>query len=276
MADEHEAFLAQLRAPPVYRVAGMDDVAVRRGIAYRGAGGPVMDVYAPPGLAAGERRPGVLFIHGGPLAPGFPLPPTEWGVFRGYGALAAASGWIGVTFSHRFTGFDQLDQAGEDVAAAITYVGEHAADLGVDGNRLALWAFSGGGGLLAQALRVPAPQVRCLVGYYPVLDLRPLAKVPGIGERVDPETLRRYSALAAVEEADALTTPLLLARAGQDSPSLNAQLDAFVAAALAKNAPLDLLNHPAGRHSFDTLDDDARTHAIIQHTLGFLRECLGG
>jgi acetyl esterase/lipase len=275
MAHEHEAFLAQLRAPLVYRAAGMEVVTARRGIAYGGDAGPVMDVYAPPGLVVGERRPVVLYIHGGPLPPGFPLPPTEWGVYRGYGALAAASGWVGVVVSHRFTGFDQLDQAGEDIAAAIAYVREHAADLGVDADRLCLWAFSGGGGFLAEALRVPTPAVRCLVAYYPLLDLRPLATAPGVGETVDVETLRRYSALAAVEEAATLATPLLLARAGQDNPSLNAQLDAFVAAALAKNAPLDLLNHPAGHHSFDVLDDDPRTHAIIAHTLGFVRDQLG-
>ncbi len=37
---------------------------------------------------------------------------------------------------------------------------------------------------------------------------------------------------------------------------------------------LDLLNHPEGRHSFDILDDDARSKAIIRHTLEFLREHL--
>jgi acetyl esterase/lipase len=275
MAHEQADFLARLRQPLVYRVARMDAVSARRGIAYRGADGPEMDVYAPLGLAVGERRSVVFFIHGGPLPPGFPLPPTEWGVFRGYGALAAASGWIGITFTHRFTGFDQLERAGADITAAIAYVRDHAADLGADADRLCLWAFSGGGAFLAAALREPSPAVRCLVGYYPLLDLRPLTHAPGIGVSVPAETLRRYSALAAVEEAATLATPLLLARAGQDNPSLNAQLDAFVAAALAKNALLDLLNHPAGHHSFDAQDDDARTHAIIGHTLGFVRAQLG-
>jgi acetyl esterase/lipase len=274
MASEQDGLLEQLRRPLVYRVPGMDAVTARRGLAYRGAGGPLLDVYAPPGPGAGA-RPVVIFIHGGPLPAGFPLPPTDWGVFRGYGALAAASGWVGVTFTHRFSGFDHLEQAGADIAAAIAYVRDHAADLGADGDRICLWAFSGGGGFLAEALRDPAPYLRCLVAYYPLLDLRPLAAAPGIGDTVATATLRRFSALAAVEEAATLATPVLVARAGQDNPSLNAQLDAFVAAALAKNAPLDLLNHPAGRHSFDALDDDARTQAIIGHTLAFVREHLG-
>jgi acetyl esterase/lipase len=250
MANEQDGFLAQLRAPLVYRAAGMDAATVRRGIAYRGDAGPVMDVYAPPGLAEGERRPVVFFLHGGPLPPGFPLPPTEWGVYRGYGALAAASGWIGVPFAHRFSGFDQLDQASADIAAAVAYVRDHADVLGADPDRVCLWAFSGGGLFLAEQLRAPDPAVRCLVAYYPLLDARPMAAAQGIGERLDPETLHRHSALAAME-------------------------DAFVAAALAKNAPLDLLNHPAGHHTFDAQDDNARTHAIIGHTLAFVREHLG-
>jgi acetyl esterase/lipase len=290
MANDQEGFLAQLRAPLVYRTAGMDAVTARRGIAYLGDAGPLMDVYAPPDLtpqpplpggrggaaaAAGERRPVVFFIHGGPLPPGFPLPPTEWGLYRGYGALAAASGWIGVTFAHRFSGFDQLDQASADIAAAVAYVRDHAAELGADPDRVCLWAFSGGGLFLAEALRAPDPSVRCLVAYYPLLDARPMAAAPGVGERLDAEALRRHSALAALEDAEAITTPLLVARAGQDSPSLRAQADAFVSAALAKNAPLDLLNHPTGHHTFDAQDDNARTHAIISHTLAFIREHLG-
>ena len=37
MAYARDDVLAMLRAPLVYRVAGMDAVTVRRGIAYRGA-----------------------------------------------------------------------------------------------------------------------------------------------------------------------------------------------------------------------------------------------
>ena len=42
-----------------------------------------MDVYVPPDLKAGERRPAIVFIHGGPVPP--EMEPTEWGVYRSYG-----------------------------------------------------------------------------------------------------------------------------------------------------------------------------------------------
>jgi acetyl esterase/lipase len=273
MADEQDDLLATLRAPLVYSIPGMEAVTARRGIAYRGAPEDAqrMDVYMPANLRAGERRPAALFIHGGPISPSLPLQATEWGVYRGYGALAAASGWAGVTFTHRFFGFDQLDQAADDIAAAIAYVREHADELSIDANRLCLWAFSGGGPFLADALREQPTFIRCLVAYYAVMDLRSLASEEELADSATSETLRRFSPLAAVENMGKLSMPVLVARAGQDHPALNKSLDAFVEAALAANAPLDVLNHPAGNHAFDTRNDDARTREIISHTLAFIR-----
>lgn len=277
MANEQGDILAMLKAPLVYRLPGMDTISARRSIAYRDAtaGEPRMDVYAPPDVREGERRPAVLFVHGGPVSPELPLEPTGWGVFRGYGALAAAMGWIGVTFNHRYFGFDRLEQAADDIASAIMYVREHADALGVDADRLCLWMFSGGGPFLADVLREQPAYVRCLVAYYTVMDLRPLASEEEIAGSVAVATLQRFSPVAAIEETGTISTPMLVARAGQDHPALNAGLDAFVRAALAANMTLDVLNHPAGFHAFDTRNDDTRTREILAHTLEFVREHLG-
>src|SRR6266851_1734660 len=53
--------------PVVYRVPGMDKVIVKTDLKYTTANDPnlLMDVYIPPGLGKGERRPAVVFIHGG-------------------------------------------------------------------------------------------------------------------------------------------------------------------------------------------------------------------
>ena len=52
--------------PVVYSVPGMEKVAVKSNLKYTDADNPnlLMDVYTPPGLAKGERRPAVIFIHG--------------------------------------------------------------------------------------------------------------------------------------------------------------------------------------------------------------------
>ena len=40
---------------------------------------------------------------------------------------------------------------------------------------------------------------------------------------------------------------------------------------LQGGAPLELLNHPQGRHGFDILDDFARSREIIARTFDFLK-----
>ncbi|HEX9039303.1 MAG TPA: hypothetical protein VF808_20145 [Ktedonobacterales bacterium] len=273
MADGRDVPFAALRARLVYHADGMETVTPR-GIVYRQTpdGGLPMAIYAPPGLRADERRPAVLLVHGGPIEPELP-PATEWGGHRDFGALAAVSGWVGVSFKHRFFNYDALEQAEEDIGAAAAYVRAHAEELGVDPDRLCLWAFSGGGPFLARALREPLTYVRCLVAYYAVMDLRPMASAAERADDAAMARLARYSPAAVLEEpgSGSGAPPTLLARAGRDHPALNAGIDAFTQAALTANITLDVLNHANGQHSFDTRDDTARTREIIAHTLTFIR-----
>lgn len=276
MADEPENDpLAALRAPLLYHVDGMETIAPRR-IEYRQTrdGYLPMDVYTPPNLASSDRRPAILFIHGGPVPPELP-PATEWGVYRGYGALAAASGWVGVTFQHRFhsasetSEFDLLEQAEQDITAAIAHVRDHASELQVDAERLCLWAFSGGGPFLARAIRERPAYLRCLVAYYALMDVRPMATPE---ERASFSAMARLTAFSPVAAVNPGSPPILVARAGEDHPDLNATLDAFVQVALTQNRLLEVLTHPHGQHGFDTRDDVPRTREIITRTLEFVRE----
>ena len=177
--DKPEPTFAEVvKMPVVYSVPGMDRAAVRTALVYRTVEGRglEMDVYLPPDLNPGERRPAILFVHGGPVGAG--MKPKGMGVFKSYGALAAASGFVGVTFDHRYYGPGSLMDADQDVAALEAHVRAQAADLHVDEERLALWAFSGGGPFLSRALRERPAHVRAVVAYYPVLDLRALPPGP--------------------------------------------------------------------------------------------------
>lgn len=93
----------------VYRVPGMDRVRVERDLIYRGTatGGLKMDVYVPQDLSTSDRRPVVFFVHGGPIPDD--LRPKDWGVYQSYGELAAASGFVGVTFNHRLYSAGDFD-----------------------------------------------------------------------------------------------------------------------------------------------------------------------
>jgi dienelactone hydrolase len=68
--------------------------------------------------------------------------------------------------------------------------------------------------------------------------------------------------------------PLLVVRAGQDDPELNAGIDRFVAAATDRGLPMELVVVPDGHHAFDVLDDDDASRAAIRRVLGFLSEHL--
>lgn len=249
---------------------GMDAVVVRRDVVYKTpAGEPLrMDVYTPPGPPS--RRPAVILVHGGPI------PRTgakDMGVFVSYGELLAASGFVAVTFDHRYLAPERLADAAGDVADLVAHVRENAGALGVDPERLALWAFSGGGVFLAEPLRERPAWLRAVVAYYAVLDLQ--EPPPGADSGIGAELRERFSAVRGLGEEARTAPPLLVARAGLDHPWLNGGTDRFVAAALARGATLELLNHAEGRHGFDILDDDARSRQIIQRTLEFLRDELG-
>ena len=262
--------LARLRV--VYAVPGMDRVRVERNRVYREVDGSrlEMDVYSPAEATRGAPLPAVILIHGGPVPAGASA--KNMGVFLSYGELLAASGLMAVTFSHRFHGPGALADAAGDVAAAVAHVRSHSAELGVDPDRIALWAFSGGGPFLSAPLRERWPFVRAIVAYYAVLDLQ--VPPPGAASGITQETRREFSPLRHLAAAGEKTPPLFVARAGRDNPWLNATIDRFVQEALARNASLELMTHPAGQHGFDVLDDDDRSREIIARTLDFLKRRL--
>lgn len=264
-----------LSKPIVYSVPGMDKADVRRDIVYKQDAGAElkMDIAIPAGLAADERRPAVLFIHGGPLGPKPSPGAREWGVYRSYGRLMAASGLVGVTFDHRYVSMKakDLEMSFADVEEAIRFVRANAPAYHVDPDRLALWAFSGGGPHLSVGLRGGTPFIRCLVSYYAVLDLGESAA--RLGET--PEAMAKYSPVAHLSgETDSLP-PVLIGRAGLDSYDINLSVELFVSRMFALNGDINLLNHPLGRHGFDILDDNDQSRDVIAATVTFLKSRLG-
>jgi len=259
--------MIRLRIP--FSIPGMDAVCVQRNLVYKSADGlPLhMDVYSPPGLP--RPRPAVILVHGGPI------PRTgakNMGIFVSYGELLAASGFVAVSFDHRFLAPARISDAAGDVADLVVHVRRIASSLAVDPERLALWVFSGGGPFLAAPLGERPAWLRAAVAYYAVLDLQ--QPPPGADSGISADLLQTFSAIRGLGEDARSAPPILVARAGLDNPWLNGTIDRFVQAAMARGATLDLLNHPEGRHGFDVLDDDARSKQIISRTLEFLQDHL--
>jgi dienelactone hydrolase len=196
------------------------------------------DVLADIYLPAAADAPIVFLIHGGPIPPGAQM--KNIALFRDYGRLLAGEGFVAVTFNHRYHLANDFSQSIADVNAVI----EHVRG---DSDNVALWAFSGGGPLLAAGF--DKPYVRALVDYYAMLDGAP------------------------IERAAEIRVPMLIARAGRDMPEVNEPLERFLDATL-DHVDIELLNHAAGEHAFDLMNDDTRTRQIIARTIAFLHEQL--
>jgi len=259
-------FVERVNRPVALTVPGMERVQVLADRKY-GPGDALhrFDAYLPE--RRGGPAPVVLLIHGG-VGADVPVRPKDWGIYRSWGRVLAASGYVAITFNHRLA-FPEpmLTEADQDVLAMLETVRADAAALRADPARIALVAFSAGGPLLARRLHQELPGVRALAGFYPFLDLRlsPLHR-----RYLKPDVVIAFSPAAQLRTPVARRMPFFLARAGKDAiPDLLPGVDAFVAEALAAGTPLTLLNHPEAPHGFDH-DPDPRTHEVLKTFLAFL------
>jgi acetyl esterase/lipase len=262
-----------VNAPLVLKKPGTERVKVISDLRYHpDVNDPnlLMDVYSPLDAKPGERRPVLMFVHGGA---GSESRPKDWGIYKGWGRLAGASGLVGVTFTHRLD-FPKplLAESGADLAAAIDYVRTNAAKLGADPDRICLAAYSAGGPLLTLGYDEKRPYIRCLVAVYAFLDLQQSS----LHRDNEPaERVKQYSMIEHLGEARARQIPMLIARAGRDEiPTMNDSIDRFIARAIRENANVTIMNHPVGVHGFDNQNDDDRSREIMEYLLTFVRRHL--
>lgn len=216
-----------------------------------------IDVHTARG-PAGVPRPVVVFVHGGPLPAEVEPTPRDWPVFLGYGALAAASGVVGVTLDHRLHSVADYSIAAQDVASAV----ERARGLeGVDPDRVGLWFFSGGGLLAADWLAAPPSWLRCVAMTYPVL-------ASPAGWDVE----ARFDPVAAVSTAPKL--PIVLTRVGHEYPDFARTQDAFVDAARANGVALEVVEVPGGQHGFDSLDHTEESRVAVAQAMTWVAGAL--
>ncbi|MFH9656831.1 alpha/beta fold hydrolase [Streptomyces sp. NPDC017248] len=208
-----------------------------------------VDLYAPD---AGGPRPAVVFVHGGPVPAGARPTPRDWPAMVGYARLAAAEGMVGVTLDHRLHDIGDYPRAAADVSAAVERV---RADPRVDADRIALWFLSGGGLLTADWLAGPPAWLRCLAAAYPIL--APLPNWGLSGTRFRPD----------LAVAGAGTLPVVLLRAGRETPEIAATVEAFVAAAEDCGARLELVDIPDGHHGFETVDAPGQVRPALRRAM---------
>jgi acetyl esterase/lipase len=252
----------------VYSVPEMTRVKVAKNQIYKRASSEElkMDVYSLPGK---QRRPAVVFIHGGRIPRNLLTTPKDWGAYVSLGQLVAASGFVGVTFNHRFYAWESLTDSQSDVMDLMAYVRDNAESLGVEKDRIILWALSAGGIFLSQPLQQSPPYIRSIIAYYSELDLQNQRKAAPAS--VTDETLREFSPVHHLGNKDKNVPPIFIARAGLDDKELNDGIDRFVQLALSRNLTVEVVNHATGHHAFDIEDNNERSREIIKRTIEFIK-----
>jgi acetyl esterase/lipase len=252
----------------VYSVPEMTRVKVAKNQIYKRASSEElkMDVYSLPGK---QRRPAVVFIHGGRIPRNLLTTPKDWGAYVSLGQLVAASGFVGVTFNHRFYAWESLTDSQSDVMDLMAYVRDNAESLGVEKDRIILWALSAGGIFLSQPLQQSPPYIRSIIAYYSELDLQNQRKAAPAS--VTDETLREFSPVHHLGNKEKNVPPIFIARAGLDDKELNDGIDRFVQLALSRNLTVEVVNHATGHHAFDIEDNNERSREIIKRTIEFIK-----
>lgn len=246
----------------VYEIPGMADVNVRE-VEYRRTefGALTMSLYAPCESKDKARRPVIVFVFGF-ADPMFGQRLKDIGQYVSWGQMLAVSGFVAVTYTYQ--------EPIADLQAVLQYLKQNAEALGIDENRIGLWACSGNVPIaLSILMREKHDFFKCAVlcyGY--MLDLKNSTGVAAAAAQfgfVNPCAGKSVADLPR-------DLPLFLIRAGQESmPNLNESIDLFLAEAVAHNLPITFANYAAAPHAFDLFDDSETSREMIEGILGFLQ-----
>lgn len=158
--------------------------------------------------------------------------------YASWARLAASRGLVGVIADLRF------GSPGEDFRSVLSYLVAHAPEFGIDTAAVTAFGASGNGyNLFRTAQERADSRLKAITVYYSGSEVT----------RLRPDL------------------PVLIIRAGLDRPPVNAGLDSLVARALLQNAPITVINYPAGHHGFDGTDDNAITRDLIEQTIAFVK-----
>lgn len=183
-----------------------------------GAGGRPLTMHLYRPADPGERRPGVVFIHGGGFQEGFPE------MLVRYAGHLAAAGYVTASIRYRLSGEAAFPANVEDAKCAVRWMRAHAHEIGLDPARIGVAGNSAGGHLAAMVANTPGrfegsggwgtvdSGVSAAALLYPGVDLRPSTATDTV--RVLTAKLLRLSDLT--EEAAAQASPVTYL--GPDTP----------------------------------------------------------
>jgi dienelactone hydrolase len=158
--------------------------------------------------------------------------------YKAWAEIAASKGLVAILPDLRDESFEK------DLDALLAHLSATGSSLGIDRERIALYA---GSGNVYRAL--------------------PLVQNP---KQTTIKAAVMYYGSAPVTEFRR-DLPILMVRAGLDRPPVNRAMTDLVSLAANQNAPVTLLNYPGGHHAFEIVDDEDATREVIDSTIDFVK-----
>jgi dipeptidyl aminopeptidase/acylaminoacyl peptidase len=236
------------------------DVAVTEAVTIERPGGPSIEAFItrPPASAraTGERRPGLVYVHGGPM---FQYGYTFFDEFQ----MAAAAGYVVIGGNPRGSdGYGEewatsiVGQLGTDDWSDVTAIADYlAAQPDVDGQRLGIGGGSYGGFMAAWAIshtdRFRAALVeRAAISWTTMAstsDIGPpfIRQLAGATIESDPEALARQS---PITYAASISTPALILHSEEDWRCSIEQAEQLFAAIRRNGGDVTLVRFPGECH----------------------------
>jgi len=185
--------------PPAPQIGAVRDVLTE------GAQAIPLRVYRPPGVSDSRRLPVLVYFHGG----GWVIGDLETHdvLCR---QLTAEAGVSVIAVDYRLAPEHKFPAAADDAWAATRWIAAHAAELGVDADRLAVGGDSAGGNLAAVvallAREAGGPRIALQILLYPVTDL--VSESQSYADLADGymltrDSMRWFRALYLAKEQDA-------------------------------------------------------------------------
>lgn len=201
----------------------------------------------PEGWKAGDKRMAILWIHGGGWTAGAP------DRFVPHAAYYARKGAVGFSVEYRLAKPPlAIEDAVDDVRAAVRYVRDHASDLGVDASRIVVAGDSAGGHLaLMTAVERPAAIIDC----------------NGIPDVTNPKWSARARDARAVSplfQIGPAHPPVLILHGMADTVVLPAESERYHAALKAAGVRTNLVTWPDAQHAFVVPEYQASTEVILR------------
>ena len=219
-----------------------------------GKPGPMrLHVFKPKGWSAKDQRPALVFFFGGGWTKGTPERSA------GYAKWAATLGMVGVAPDYRTKGrFDTSPlESVADGRAALRWVQDHAAELGIDSKKIVVGGSSAGGHVaLWTAIehtppgssKTEAPQGKPAA----VILVSPVSDTSLISGYTPKRFGSNTDALSPVHQLDAKMPPVLVFHGDGDTTVTNRQSIALHDKLVAAGNVCEFVNVPTGTHGFQT------------------------